>query len=119
MHLGVGADMLDEFGLIEGVGDDFSIVMAVNRDSGFTSARLVGIFVEILATATLATVTATAIVAGIIMASAGHFRSKANKTELVVRSQLPFLQKLSSIFFWSIFLRYFFRYPRELSPLCN
>jgi hypothetical protein len=101
MHLGVGADMLDEFGLIEGVGDDFFIVMAVNRDSGMTSTGLVGIFMEILATATLAAITATAILAAIIVASAGHFLviRISNKTKLVVRSYLPFLQKLSSIFF--------------------
>ena len=101
MHLGVSADMIDEFGLIEGVGDDFSIVMGVNRDSGFTSARLIGIFMEVLATATLAAITATAIVAAIIMAKAGHL-SKANKAKLVVRSYLPspkkFLQFFSGIY---------------------
>ena len=84
MHLGVSADMIDEFGLIEGVGDDFSIVMAVNRDSGFTSARLVGIFLEIVATTTLAAVTATAILAAIIVASAGgHLSNNGIVSEAV------------------------------------
>ena len=72
--LSVGADMLHEFGFVEGVSDEISIVMAVNSDhiTG-ARARLVGIFLEIVATAGLATVTATTIVAAIIVASAeGH-----------------------------------------------
>ena len=71
VHLGMGADMLDEFGLVEGVGDDFSIVVAMDSDNGIARARFIGIFLEILATAGLATVTATTIVAAIIVASAG------------------------------------------------
>jgi hypothetical protein len=38
------------------------------------TARLIGIFLEILATATLTAVTAAAILAAIIMASAGHLK---------------------------------------------
>ena len=69
--LGMGADMIHEFGFIEGVGNEISIVMAVNRDNGVASARLVRIFLEILATARLAAITATTILAAIIVASAG------------------------------------------------
>jgi hypothetical protein len=69
--LGVGADMIHKFSFIEGVGNEISIVVAVNRDNGVASARLVGIFLEILATAILAAITATAILAAIIVASAG------------------------------------------------
>ena len=70
--LSVGADMLHKFGFVEGVSDEISIVMAVNSDQDIAGARLVGIFLEILATAGLATVTATTIVAAIIVASARH-----------------------------------------------
>ena len=71
--LSVGADMLHEFGFVEDVSDEISIVVAVNSDQDIAGARarLVGIFLEILATAGLATVTATTIVAAIIVASAG------------------------------------------------
>jgi hypothetical protein len=71
MVLGVGADMIHEFGFIEGVGNEISIVVAVNSDNGVASARLVGIFLEILATTILAAITTTAIMAAIIVASAG------------------------------------------------
>ena len=70
--LSVGADMLHEFGFVEGVSDEISIVVAVNSDQDIAGARLVGIFLEILTTAGLATVTATTIVAAIIVASARH-----------------------------------------------
>ena len=72
--LSVGADMLHEFGFVEDVSDEISIVMAVNSDHiARARAKLVGIFLEIVATAGLATVTATTIVAAIIVASArGH-----------------------------------------------
>jgi hypothetical protein len=43
----------------------------VSSDNGIASARLIGIFLEILATARLAAITATTILAAIIMASAG------------------------------------------------
>ena len=71
--LSMGADMLHKFGFVEGVSDEISIVVAVNSDH-ITGARLVGIFLEILATAGLATVTASTIVAAIIVASAGHLK---------------------------------------------
>ena len=72
VFLSMGADMLHEFGFVEGVSDEISIVVAVNSDQDIAGARLVGIFLEILATAGLATVTATTIVAAIIVASARH-----------------------------------------------
>ena len=72
--LSMGADMLHKFRFVEGVSDEISIVVAVNSDQYIAGARarLVGIFLEILATAGLATVTATTIVAAIIVASARH-----------------------------------------------
>ena len=69
--LGVGADMIHEFGFIEGVGNEISIVVAMDSDNGIASARLIGIFLEILATTILAAITTTAIMATIIVASAG------------------------------------------------
>jgi len=69
--LGVGADMNHEFSFVKCVSDEISIVVAVNSDQEFTRARLIGIFLEILATATLGAITATTIVAAIIVASAG------------------------------------------------
>jgi len=71
MLLSVGADMLHEFGFVECMSDEISIVVAMNSNQDITRARLIGIFLEILATAILAAITATAIVAAIIMASAG------------------------------------------------
>jgi len=71
MHLGVGADMIHEFSFIEGVDDEISVIVAMDSDNGVARARLIGIFLEILAAAILAAITATAIVAAIIMASAG------------------------------------------------
>jgi len=79
--LGVGADMIHEFGFIEGVGNEISIVVAMDSDNGVASARLIGIFLEILATATLAAITATAILAAIIVASAGHLSNNGIVSE--------------------------------------
>ena len=80
--LSVGADMLHKFSFVEGVSDEISIVVAVNSDQDIAGARLVGIFLEILATAGLATVTATTIVAAIIVASArGHLCKRIQVSE--------------------------------------
>jgi hypothetical protein len=76
--------MIHEFGFIEGVDDEISVIVAVNRDNGVASARLVGIFLEILATARLAAITATAILAAIIVASAGgHLSNNGIVSEAV------------------------------------
>jgi len=69
--LSVGVNMLHEFSFVEGMSDEISIVMTVNSDQEIAGARLIGIFLEILATAGLAAITTTTIVAAIIVASAG------------------------------------------------
>ena len=110
--LSVGADMLHKFGFVEGVSDEISIVVAVNSDH-IAGARLVGIFLEILATAGLATVTATTIVAAIIVASArGHLFSKQ------VRLNWWFGLTYSSLktffnFFHLLIINYFFHCARR------
>ena len=110
--LSVGADMLHKFGFVEGVSDEISIVVAVNSDH-IAGARLVGIFLEIVATAGLATVTATTIVAAIIVASAeGHLFSKQ------VRLNWWFGLTYSSLktffnFFHLLIINYFFHCARR------
>ena len=111
--LSVGADMLHKFGFVEGVSDEISIVVAVNSDH-IAGARLVGIFLEIVATAGLATVTATTIVAAIIVASAeGHLCKR-----IQVRLNWWFGLTYSSLktffnFFHLLIINYFFHCARR------